>query len=95
MTARPELILDLERLESELLALVTTHLLDTTNGFGATSSLAEAGLDSMAIMQLLLLIEDRFGLWLPEADLSRENFATVRSLARLVRRHLVAREAAQ
>jgi acyl carrier protein len=44
----------------------------------------------MAIMQLLLLIEQKFGVMLPESDLSRENFNDIRSLARLLEKRLVA-----
>jgi len=77
-----------DALEQALLELVTTRLLDTPEGFGVSSSLFDAGLDSMAIMQLLLLIEESYGLWLPEADLIRENFADVRAVAALLARHL-------
>lgn len=89
MTVAPTAILDPSGLEHELLRLVRDHLLDgLDDDFDALSSLPEAGLDSMAIMQLLLLIEERFGVWLPEEDLTRENFACIRSLTRAVaRRH--------
>lgn len=90
MTVEPTALLDSSGLEQELLGLVRDdHLLDgIDDDFDVLASLPEAGLDSMAIMQLLLLIEDRFGIWLPEEDLTRENFACIRSLAvALIRRH--------
>jgi acyl carrier protein len=89
MTVAPTSTLDPSGLEHDLLRLVREHLLDgIDDDFDALSSLPDAGLDSMAIMQLLLLIEDRFGIWLPEEDLTRDNFACIRSLARAVlRRH--------
>ena len=40
----------------------------------------------MAIMQLLILIEERFGARLSEADVTRENFSSVRHLAALIAR---------
>ena len=40
-------------------------MLQTPPGFGTESDLFAAGLDSMAIMQLLLLLEERFGVSLP------------------------------
>jgi hypothetical protein len=46
----------------------------------------------MAVMQLLLLIEESFGLWLPESGLTRENLRDVRSLAGVVATHLAAGE---
>jgi acyl carrier protein len=89
MTVEPTATLDPSRLERELLRLVRDHLLDGIDeDFDVLASLPDAGLDSMAIMQLLLLIEDRFGVWLPEEDLTRENFACIRSLAlAVIRRH--------
>ena len=92
MTVEATAIRDLPNLERELLVLLEEHLLDGADGLGPTTLLADAGLDSMAIMQLLLLIEDRFGLWLPEEDLTRDNFACVRSLAVAVARRLAARD---
>ena len=75
-------------LERDLLALIGERLLDLPAGFSATARLGDAGLDSMAVMQLLLLIEDRFGVWLPEQDLVAENLASVRTLAHVLRRRL-------
>lgn len=91
MTVEPTELRDPSGLEQELLRLVRDHLLDgIDDDFDVLASLPDAGLDSMAIMQLLLLIEDRFGIWLPEEDLTRENFACVRSLAlAVIRRHAV------
>ena len=53
---------------------------------GAVSHLfhVAAGLDSMGIMQLLLAIEDRFGVAIDPADLSRDNFSTAEKIAALV-----------
>jgi len=90
MTVESTAILDLPDLERELLVLVEEHLLDGAGGIDPGASLSEAGLDSMAIMQLLLLIEDRFGLWLPEEDLTHENFACIRTLAAAVARRQAA-----
>ena len=89
MTVEPTELLDPSGLEHELLRLVRDHLLDgVAADFDVLASLPDAGLDSMAIMQLLLLVEDRFGVWLPEEDLTRENFSCIRSLALAVlRRH--------
>lgn len=82
--------LEIADLESGLIELIAQNLLETGPTFNADSNLYEAGLDSMAIMQLLLLIEQRFGIMLPESDLSRENFNDIRSLARLLQARLLA-----
>ncbi len=73
-------------LEQELLALVRDKLFDGGQATTADTDLFAAGLDSMGIMQLMILIEERFGVRVPESAVTRENFATVAALAALVRR---------
>ena len=75
-------------LEQKLAALIAANVLELPPGFDMESDLARAGLDSMALMQLLILIENHFQLILSEADLSRENFASIRTLAALIWKRL-------
>ena len=71
-------------MENELTVLIATEILDTDQALTPQSDLFAAGLDSMGIMQLLLAIEDRFGVAIDPADLSRDNFSTAEKIARLV-----------
>src|SRR3954471_23651127 len=48
-------------------------------------------LDSVALVQLLMEVEERFGIKLPIEELEIEDFRSVRSLARLVASHNQAR----
>ena len=66
----------LDRIRDELLELNTT--------FGVDSDLFYAGLDSMAIMQVLLMIEEEFGVKLPDHVIKRETFATARRIVEAV-----------
>lgn len=75
-------------LETELADLIATRLLELPEGFTPGTNLYEAGLDSMGIMHLLLAIEDRYGILIPEADVSQKNFCTVTNLAALLRERL-------
>ena len=43
-----------------------------------------AGLDSMAIMQLVVAVEDRFGVELGPEDLTKDHLATPTTLAALI-----------
>ena len=74
-----------ETLEQQLVALIGERLLEAKPGFGADSNLYSAGLDSMAIMQLLVIVEEEYGVSIPEGDLTRHNFSTIRHLAQLIR----------
>ncbi len=71
-------------MENELTLLLRTEILDTTEVLTPRSDLFAAGLDSMGIMQLLLAIEDRFGVAIDPADLSRENFSTAEKIVALI-----------
>lgn len=71
-------------MENELTILLRTEILDTTEVLTPQSDLFAAGLDSMGIMQLLLAIEDRFGVAIDPADLSRGNFSSAEKIAALI-----------
>lgn len=71
-------------MEHELLDLIRTEILDSAEPLTPQGDLFAAGLDSMGIMQLLLVIEDRFGVAIDPADLSRANFSTAEKIATLV-----------
>ncbi len=52
--------------------------------FPEDGDLAAAGLDSMAVMQLVVAVEDRWELELGPEDLTKENLATPTTLAALI-----------
>ena len=85
---------DLADLEQEIRTLIEGRILDGQVSLETTAPLDEAGVDSMAVIQILLLIEKRFGVWLPESDVTRENLKTVQSLARILRRRLAEQSSA-
>lgn len=76
-----------ETLEQQLVTMISQRLLETQPGFDADSDLYQHGLDSMAIMQLLVLLEEEYGVSIPESALTRKNFGSVRQLASLVGAH--------
>ncbi|KJL23884.1 D-alanine--poly(phosphoribitol) ligase subunit 2 [Microbacterium azadirachtae] len=61
-----------------LISLIERHL--DTSGFQIDSSLAQAGLDSLALVGLLVDVEDTYGVTIPDELLSQESFATPRVL---------------
>lgn len=52
--------------------------------FPEDGNLAGAGMDSMAVMQLVVAVEDRYGIELGPEDLTKENLATPITLAALI-----------
>ena len=61
--------------------LTVEHILEPQEPLTQESDLFSMGLDSMAMMQLLLLIEERFRLTIHPAEMTRERFASATALA--------------
>lgn len=73
-------------LEERLLQVIGDRVLSLDPSFGPDDDLYAAGLDSMAIMQLLLVVEEEFGVSLPVESVSRKNLSTVGALGALLRK---------
>ena len=64
--------------------ILRDEILSVDSGFTPSSDLVEAGLDSLALTQLLLSIEEQTGVWVDESLLTPENLKTAETLAALV-----------
>jgi len=64
--------------------LIHEQLFPLDESFTDTSDLYAEGLDSMALMQLILLLEQELQISLDAEDLDRDNFATLKNLATLL-----------
>lgn len=74
-----------EALAERLLAQIRTDLIELEEGFGIDGDLFAAGLDSMSIMQLSLLLEEQFNTKLPDRLIRRETFSSARRIAAAIR----------
>ena len=74
---------DLERLRIFLIEILYSEILETP-GFDEHSNLFDAGLDSLGTMQLLVRIEQRFGIQIPAGKLTKENSSTIHQLSLLI-----------
>ena len=63
--------------------LRSEEILTLAESFSTRDDLFLAGLDSMAVMQLVVAAEERFGVRLQAVDLSKENLGTAEALAAL------------
>jgi acyl carrier protein len=55
------------------------------------ADLFELGLDSLRVMRLLVFIEEKLGVVLPDHDITPESIRSVRGLLDLIQRHRPAR----
>jgi acyl carrier protein len=77
----------------EIIAYIAEEILgeDAPPNLAETTPLLSSGLlDSLSVEQLLLYLEDEYGVTFDESDYSAENFETVDAIETLVRRRLEA-----
>lgn len=67
-----------------LRTLIDAELFPLDESVTDSTDLYSEGLDSMALMQLILLLEREFGIAITPDDLGRENFATLADMATFV-----------
>ena len=73
-----------EELTQRVFEILRDQLLHVGADFTPRSDLVAAGLDSLAVTQLLLAIEESTGVWVDESLLTPESLASAESLASLV-----------
>ena len=84
----------LARLDPEEVAKAVTTFINATimargHPVQPDDDLEQAGLDSMALLKILLFIEAQFGFWMPDEDLVAENIRTARAFATYICRRTV------
>jgi acyl carrier protein len=77
-----------DRLAELIHKILSDDLLEVSGDFTPASNLIEAGLDSLAVTQLMLSIEESTGVWVDESLLTPENLESSLSLAACVHEHL-------
>jgi len=68
-----------------LTTFVNTRIMARGHPVQPDDDLEVAGVDSMALLRILLFIEAEFGFWMPDEDLVRENIGSTRALASYIR----------
>jgi len=79
-----------DRLTQHVFEVLRDELLDVDDSFTTESNLIEAGLDSLAVTQLMLSIEQATGVWVDESLLTPENLESAAALAACVHAELAA-----
>ena len=67
-----------------LTGFINTSIMARGRPIGADDDLEAAGVDSMALLKILLHIEAEYGFWMPDEDLVAENLASPRALAHYI-----------
>jgi acyl carrier protein len=88
MCATPVSRIDPEDLARTLTDFVNAHIMARGRPMQTDDAFEASGVDSMALLKLLLFVEAEFGFWVPDEDLVEENIATPRALANYLCRRL-------
>jgi acyl carrier protein len=67
-----------------LTSFINTHIMARGHPIRPDDDLEAAGLDSMALLKVLLFIESEFGFWMPDEDLEERNIRSARALAEYI-----------
>jgi acyl carrier protein len=70
-----------EEVAHALTAFVNDRIMARGRPIRPDDDLEAAGVDSMALLKVLLFVEAEFGFWIPDEDLLATNIASLRALA--------------
>ena len=78
----------LDEIVGGIVGFVNTEIMASGHAIGATDRFELAGVDSMALLKILLFVEREYGFWMPEEDLVAGNVASAAALGNYVAGHL-------
>lgn len=78
----------LDELTKRVYEILRDEILTVDGAFSTRTNLIDAGLDSLAVTQLMLSIEEATGVWVDESLLTPENLENAETLAALVHSQL-------
>jgi acyl carrier protein len=76
--------IDHETVAETLTAFVNTTIMASGRSVKPDDEFELMGIDSMAMLKVLLFVEATFGFWMPDEDLVADNLASPRALARYI-----------
>ena len=71
-------------IEQELLGFLGKHLLAKNIAYDIDTVLSSVGIDSLSTVEILLFIERRFGVMIPDEQLDRQTLRSVSTIAQSV-----------
>jgi diaminopimelate decarboxylase len=77
-----------EEIQSRLLEFLRRDVFSVETSISEDTDLIASGFDSVSLVNLMLFVEQTYGLWLPEREITAATFKNTRSLATVVSRLL-------
>ena len=76
--------LEQDSVAEALTAFVNANIMARGRRLAPDDDFERVGIDSMALLKVLLFVEAEFGFWMPEEDLVSEHLASARTLAHYI-----------
>lgn len=76
--------MDLDTIQRALAEHITNEILLRKTPLGSTEDLFAAGFDSMSLSRVLVFVEERFAVAIPDQDVVLDEVSTVEAMARFV-----------
>jgi acyl carrier protein len=73
-----------DEIADALTAFINASIMARSHPVQPNDDLEAAGLDSMALLKVLLFVEAEFGFWIPDEDLVRDNLRSPLALANYI-----------
>jgi D-alanine--poly(phosphoribitol) ligase subunit 2 len=73
-----------EAATAAVVRFLNTEIMAPAHPIGADDVLADAGVDSMALLKVLVFLERELGVWVPDEDLTDDIVRSARTLATYV-----------
>ncbi|MCF8068327.1 MAG: hypothetical protein K9L30_07060 [Desulfobacterales bacterium] len=70
-----------DQIEEALFDFIKSKLVAPGVDFDSDTKLADIGIDSISLVELLLFLERSFSIRIPDSDLTRKNLLTINTLA--------------
>ncbi len=74
------------KIETDLLAFIKREVFAPSVEVTLDTDLVGAGFDSMSLVRVLLFVEQTYGMWVPESEITPEALQNLRSLAATIGR---------
>lgn len=77
---------DVSVVEADVMDFLRREVFAPEVALDAETNLVAAGFDSMSLVRLLLFVEKKYSLWIPEGEITAEALANARALAHTILR---------
>jgi acyl carrier protein len=73
-----------ESIETDIITFLVNNIVAKNTVITATTVLRDIGIDSFSIVEIILFIERKYGVVIPDDQLIPENFRTIQALSVIV-----------